>query len=170
MKLQEILEELTHRLQRRKKTKMELLSLIGKLAFAGRAVPAGHLFLHRLVTLSTKVRCLHHHLRLNREARADISGGIHSCQPGMGQQLFSIQKPQMLRTWSSSPMRQAPLDVGLTSRVLGFIMSGSHIRECPQKYPFNGKSFLPYLQQPSHGATSGRVSASGLIVTTRPLC
>ena len=63
---------MTHWLQRRKTTKRELLSLIGKLAFAARAVPAGRLFLHRLITLSTKVQCLHHHLRLNKEARADI--------------------------------------------------------------------------------------------------
>lgn len=44
----------------------------GKLAFAAKAVPAGRLFLRRLITLSTKVRCLNHHVRLNNEARADI--------------------------------------------------------------------------------------------------
>ena len=71
-KLEEILMELTHWLCRRKTTKRELLSLIGKLAFAARAVPAGRLFLRRLITLSTKVRCLHHHLRLTKDARADI--------------------------------------------------------------------------------------------------
>ena len=63
---------LTHWLHRRKATKRELLSLVGRLAFAARAVPAGRLFLCRLITLSTKVRCLHHHLRLTKEARADI--------------------------------------------------------------------------------------------------
>ena len=71
-KLNEILEELKHWLQRRKATKRDLLSLIGKLAFAARAVPAGRLFLRRLITLSTKARHLHHHLRLNKDARADI--------------------------------------------------------------------------------------------------
>ena len=71
-KLNEILEELTLWLQCRKTTKRQLLSLIGKLAFAARAVPAGRLFLRRLITVSTKVRCLHHQLRLNKEAKADI--------------------------------------------------------------------------------------------------
>lgn len=71
-KLTEILADLTHWLKCRKTTKRELLSLIGKLAFAARAVPAGRLFLRRLITLSIKARRLHHHLRLNKEARADI--------------------------------------------------------------------------------------------------
>ena len=47
--------------------------LLGSLiAFAARAVPAGRLFLRRLITLSTKVRHLHHRLRLNKDVRADI--------------------------------------------------------------------------------------------------
>ena len=71
-KLAEMLTELTHWLRRKKTTKRELLSLIGKLAFAARAVPAGRLFLRRLITLSTKVRSLHHRVRLTEEARADI--------------------------------------------------------------------------------------------------
>ena len=71
-KLAEMLEVLTHWLHHNKTTKRELLSLIGKLAFAARAVPAGRLFLRRLITLSTKVRSLHHRVRLNEEARADI--------------------------------------------------------------------------------------------------
>ena len=71
-KLKGILEELEQWLQRRKATKQNLLSLIGLLAFAARAVPAGRLFLRRLITLSTKVQHLHHYLRLNKVARADI--------------------------------------------------------------------------------------------------
>ena len=35
-------------------------------------VPAGRLFLRRLIDLSTTVRKLHHHISLNAEARADI--------------------------------------------------------------------------------------------------
>ena len=55
-----------------KVTKRELLSLIGKLSFAAKVVPAGRLFLRRLIQLSTTARRLHHHIRLNSEARADI--------------------------------------------------------------------------------------------------
>ena len=54
-------------------TKRELLSLIGKLAFAAKVVPAGRLFLRRLIHLSTTVRRLHHRIRLNTDARADVA-------------------------------------------------------------------------------------------------
>ncbi|KAL5457463.1 hypothetical protein EMCRGX_G034726 [Ephydatia muelleri] len=70
------LEELTGLIRcwlgRHKATKRELLSLIGKLSFAAKVVPAGRLFLRRLIDLSTTARQLHHHVTLNAEARADI--------------------------------------------------------------------------------------------------
>eukprot|EP00731_Ephydatia_muelleri_P017502 Em0010g600a len=47
-------------------------SLIGKLSFAAKVVPAGRLFLRHLIHLSTSVRWLHHHIHLNPEARADL--------------------------------------------------------------------------------------------------
>ena len=53
-------------------TKHELLSLIGKLSLATKVVPAGCLFLRRLIDLSTTVDRLHHHLRIGAEARADL--------------------------------------------------------------------------------------------------
>ena len=72
-KLDQMLQELQLWLHhRRKVTKRELLSIIGKLAFAARAVPAGRLFLRRLISLSTKAKSLHHHITINKEARADI--------------------------------------------------------------------------------------------------
>ena len=52
-------------------TKRELLSLIGKLSFATKVVPARHLFLCRLIHFSTTVRRLHPHIHLNNNARAD---------------------------------------------------------------------------------------------------
>ena len=53
-------------------TKRHLLSLIGKLVFAARAVPAGRFFIHRLINLSMKPKRLHHKIRLDQEARAGI--------------------------------------------------------------------------------------------------
>ena len=70
-KLREILEELTNWQSYSKTTQQKLLSLIGKLAFAARAVPAGRLFIRRLITLSTKAKRLHHRIHLNSDARAD---------------------------------------------------------------------------------------------------
>ena len=46
-------------------TKRELLSLIGHLQHACRVVPPGRSFLRRMIELSTKVKELHHHIRLN---------------------------------------------------------------------------------------------------------
>ena len=72
-KLEEILQELRHWASRKSCTKRDLLSLIGTLSFASRAVPAGRLFLRRLITLSTTASQLHPHIRLDADARADIS-------------------------------------------------------------------------------------------------
>ena len=71
-KLQELLPELNQWSSRTKTTKRKLLSLIGKLSFAAWAVPAGCLFLRRLISLSTTVTRPHHHIWLSDEARADI--------------------------------------------------------------------------------------------------
>ena len=71
-KLQDMLQELEQWLAKCNTTKQELLSLIGKLSFAARAVPAGRLFLRLLIHLSTSATKLHHHIRLTADARADI--------------------------------------------------------------------------------------------------
>ena len=56
----------------RKCTKRQLLSLIGKLSFACKVVPAGWIFLRRLIDLSCSVTRLHHHIRITNEARLDL--------------------------------------------------------------------------------------------------
>ena len=55
-----------------KYTKWELLSLIGKLSFACKVVPASRIFLRRLIDLSMTVKYLHHHVRITREAQLDL--------------------------------------------------------------------------------------------------
>ena len=59
-------------LNKRKCSKKDLLSLIGKLSFATKIIRPGRIFLRRLIDLSTKARKLHHRLDINTEARADI--------------------------------------------------------------------------------------------------
>ena len=72
-KLEALLSLLNSWNEKKKKiTKRELLSLIGKLSFAAKVVPAGRLFLRRLIDLSTSVQKLHHHITLSASARADI--------------------------------------------------------------------------------------------------
>ena len=72
-KLQELLTELQSWFSRNKCLKREFLSLIGKLNFACRIIPAGRIFLRRLIDLSTSVRLPYHHVTMNREARRDIT-------------------------------------------------------------------------------------------------
>ena len=80
-KLHELLAALQLWSTRKTATKRQLLSLIGKLSFAARVVPAGRLFLRRLLALSTTVAHLHHHVHLNTEAHADIEWW-HAFLPG----------------------------------------------------------------------------------------
>ena len=53
-------------------TKRQLKSLIGKLGHICKVVRPGRMFSRRLIDLSTTVQRSHHHITLNREARADI--------------------------------------------------------------------------------------------------
>lgn len=57
---------------RKKCTKRELLSLIGKLSFASKVIKPGRMFLRRFIDLSTTVVSLHHHIHLNKEVQADF--------------------------------------------------------------------------------------------------
>ena len=67
-----LLQELHHLFSQRKCTKWQLLSLIGKLSFSCKVLPAGRIFLRRLIDLSTTVKQLHHYIRLTSEARLDL--------------------------------------------------------------------------------------------------
>ena len=57
---------------KRRCTKKELLSLIGKLSFAAKVIKPGRLFVRRLIDLSKTVRKLHHHLYISHAAQEDI--------------------------------------------------------------------------------------------------
>ena len=67
-----ILEEVESFMQHKKCVKRELLSLIGKLSFACKVVPAGRIFLRHLIDLSMTVKHLHHHIRISRDAQLDL--------------------------------------------------------------------------------------------------
>ena len=71
-KLHDLNTQLLNRLRKKSCTKRQLLSLIGKMSFATKVLPAGRIFLRRLINLSTRTKVLHHRLHLNRDARADI--------------------------------------------------------------------------------------------------
>ena len=73
---QALLSELTRMRRRDKCTQRELLSLIGKLSFCCKVLPAGRIFLRRMIDLSHTVACLHHHISLTTEAYLDIQWWI----------------------------------------------------------------------------------------------
>ena len=96
-KLQELLTELQSWSSRNKCLKRELLSLIGKLNFACRIIPAGRIFLRRLIDLSTSARLPHHHVTMNREARRDITWWLQFLPTWNGRAII----PDPL--WTKSP-------------------------------------------------------------------
>ena len=53
-------------------TKRDLLSLIGQLQHASCIVKPGRSFLRRMIQLSTVVKAMHHHIRLNKNFRSDL--------------------------------------------------------------------------------------------------
>ena len=59
-------------LGKKKCTKRELLSLIGKQSFASKVIPSGRIFLRRLIDLSITVKKLSYHISMSREAQEDI--------------------------------------------------------------------------------------------------
>ena len=67
-----LLQELYQLCFKRKCTKRQLLSLIGKLSFSYKVLPAGRIFLRHLINLSTTVTKLHHHLLLTTKAKLDL--------------------------------------------------------------------------------------------------
>jgi len=67
-----LMDELRRMKCRSKCTQCELLSLIGKLSFCCKVLPAGQIFLRRMIDLSNTVSHLHHRISLSAEAHLDL--------------------------------------------------------------------------------------------------
>ena len=72
-RLNNVRAELLSWLGKRSGTKRQLLSLLGKLVFMSRIIKPGRIFMRRIITCTSKLKQLHHKVRLSREARSDIS-------------------------------------------------------------------------------------------------
>ena len=70
-KLEDLMVNILRWLSRRKSTKRNLRSIIGKLSFACKVVPAGRIFLRRLIDLAATVHRGHHHVSITSEFRKD---------------------------------------------------------------------------------------------------
>ena len=71
-KLQELRTTISDLLTRRKCTKQQLLSVVGRLVHAGKCVPPGRAFTRRLLDLACSVAAPLHRVRLTAAARADL--------------------------------------------------------------------------------------------------
>ena len=78
-------------------TKKELLSVIGKLLFCCKVLPAGRMFLRRMIDLSTTVKKLNHHIPLTTEAQLDIQWWINYLPKWSGKSLI------LKNEWTPSP-------------------------------------------------------------------
>jgi len=94
----ELLHELHWMTHKSSCTKKELLSLIGKLSFCCKVLPAGRIFLHRMIDLSTSVKKLKHHIPLTTEAQLDIRWWINFLPSWSGKSLILSNK------WTPLPM------------------------------------------------------------------
>ena len=94
----ELLHELHWMTHKNSCTKKELLSLIGKLSFCCKVLPAGRIFLRRMIDLSTSVKKLNHHIPLTTEAQLDIRWWINFLPSWSGKSLILSNK------WTPSPM------------------------------------------------------------------
>ena len=66
-KLRDLMDKIPQWLSRRKANKCDLQSIIGKLSFARKVIPAGRIFLQRLIDLTASVRLSHHHVYINSQ-------------------------------------------------------------------------------------------------------
>ena len=92
-------------------TKGELLSLLGKLVFMCRVIRPGRIFLRRLFSLSSKVKYLHHRVRLTKESRRDIMWWIEFASTWNRKSVFYEDR------WVSS----CHLDLATDASDLGFV-------------------------------------------------
>ena len=166
-KLEDILHRVHSWLGRRSATKHELLSLISRQSFTSKVVPAGRLFLRRLIDMSTTVNRLHHHFRLFSEARTD-----------------RVWWARFLPSWHGRAMFLDPEWISASAGSLHLFTdtSGSHDLEhtlmghgvgdpgCPTKgcptTTSSGRSFSPSLQPLAPGTAGLQVVGSSSTVTT----
>ena len=99
-----LLEELHCMRHRDKCTKRELLSLIGKLSFCCKVLPAGRIFLRRMIDLSNTVRHLHYRISLNAEAKLDLQWWLDLLPTWSGKSLILNTR------WTPSPAKNLYTD------------------------------------------------------------
>ena len=71
-RLRDLSQEVNSWLGTKRASKRQLLSLLGKLSFAAKVVRTGRAFIGRLLAAAKSAKALHHHVKINEAARADL--------------------------------------------------------------------------------------------------
>jgi hypothetical protein len=87
-KVTRIIELLTDSCTRKSITKRKLLSVLGHLNFASRVILPGRSFVSYLLSLSTSVKELHHHVKLSKDCLTDINMWIRFLKEWNGLSFF----------------------------------------------------------------------------------
>ena len=163
-KLHELISELQSWSTRNKCFKRELLSLIGKLNFACQIVPAGRIFLRRLIDLSTSARLPHHHVTMNLEARRDIAWWLRFLPSWNGRAI--IPDPH----WTKSPdlelFTDASGNLGYGIFYMGHLLANPWPPELRDR-SIQWQELYPMPLHASSGGISGQERSSSSTVTTK---
>ena len=128
----------------------------------------GRLFTRRLITLTTKVKKLHHRIRLSSEARADISWWKSFLPTWNGTAMF-VNTTATAAVDLHGDLQKMPLEptaVELTMQVLGFITTGHHLRGYPSRSQYSGRNSLLSWLLRRHGDTTGSKRRFSFTATT----
>ncbi|XP_070564682.1 uncharacterized protein [Ptychodera flava] len=165
-KLQDLLQTLPTWLHRHSCTKRELLSLIGTLSFACKCIPAGRIFLRRMIDLSTTVRKLRDTITLSDAFRLDAKWWCDFLPTWNGTASFLDTK------WTPSR------DLDLYTDASGTVGSGGYHAghwftvAWPDSLQasIEWKEMYPILVACSFGGIVGMAAECCFIVTIKPPC
>ena len=151
-KLTAILQELHTFSTLTRCTKRALLSLIGKLSFAAKVIPAWRIFIQRLIDASTRVSSNHHHIPLSAAMRADIHWWRSFAQTWNWKSFFLDHWWTPSRSSSCSPMPVIRAMV-LTGESTGSMAPGP---SASSDTPCSGKNCTVLLAAVTWGAQWGK--------------
>ena len=157
-KLAALLEELSHfkllHASCLRCTKRQLLSLIGKLAFTCKVIPAGRIFLRRLLDTAHSVEGLEKQVPITLHTSKDVEWWLTFWNPTGHQH-------------TSSSYLQMPLDIlamGHFGMVIGLVCHGL---QTSSTNPLNGRNCMLSLLLVEPGASTGRGNGCSSTVITR---
>lgn len=157
-----------HWSRKRRCTKRQLQSLIGKLHFVCHACRPGRIFLRRMIDVLCKVQHPTHHIRLNRAFHNDLLWWKVSSCPGMAAVFSTTPTGSPLRV-SNSIRMHLMLALASISQANGFtgpLMNTTF----PFLAPLRLKSYTLLLLRSTHGLVNSPVTIFFFTATTPLWC